>query len=61
MDKIIIKENDRFLGFVIEDNTVQTVGALLTLKECEDWLEDCIARRAWEDGSEAPDMYDNMN
>ena len=67
MNKAIVEENGKYIGFVFEGDaeagdelTVHTVGMLATLKECHAWLDDAIARRAWETKSELPDLYDMM-
>lgn len=47
-----------FLGLVIEDDTIVTIGVMKTKDEMQAWLDDAVARKAWEDGSELPDLYD---
>ena len=66
MNKAIVEENGKYIGFVFEGDaesgnaTVHTVGMLATLEECDAWLDDAIARRAWETKSELPDLHDMM-
>lgn len=51
-------ENKAFMGFVLEDGVVVTMGLKPDEDSMQAWLDDAVARRAWEDGSELPDMYD---
>lgn len=53
-------EDQAFHGFVLEGNTMVTCCLIETRKGVEAWLDDAVARRAWEDGSELPDMYDRQ-
>jgi len=63
MNKVIVEENGNYIGFVCEGNmdadnaTVHTVGMLASVEECDAWLDDAIARRAWETKSELPDLF----
>lgn len=54
-------EHQAFIGMVIEDETLLTVGMKPTKHEMQAWLDDAVARRAWEDGSELPDMHDRTH
>ena len=57
MNKVIVEENGNYIGFVCEGDTVHTVGMLASVEECDAWLDDTIARRAWETKSELPDLF----
>jgi hypothetical protein len=59
--KIIIEHEDSFIGYVYENGVAVTVGIMLTEAEMNKWLDDAIARRAWETASELPDMYNQVN
>lgn len=46
-----------YLGLVICGDWVLTLGVMSTQPGIENWLKEVIDRRAWEDGSEPPDMF----
>lgn len=52
------EESNAYLGAVVIDGIVVTVGMMPTVERIKAWLEDAITREAWVDGSELPDMYD---
>jgi hypothetical protein len=59
--KLIIEHEDAFIGYISENGVTVTVGTMPTEAEMNEWLDDAIARRAWETASELPDMYNQIN
>ncbi len=50
---------DEVLCLIMEAKTheVVTIGCFATPADASVWAHDCIARQAWLDGSELPDLY----
>ena len=55
------EEHNAYIGAVVIDGIVVTIGMMPTEERIKAWLEDAIAREAWVDASELPDMYDEAS